>query len=75
MSVLVPPMSNVTMRSMLAVAAIATAAVTPEAGPDRIVSIGRARAVARPSTPPFDAVMKTVAVDAGLDQQRFEPAR
>ena len=62
MSPLVPPMSKVMMRGVPVAAASRLAAITPEAGPDSRVSTGRARAVARLSVPPFEAVMNTGAV-------------
>jgi hypothetical protein len=38
-------------------AAARVAATTPDAGPDKIVSIGRSRAVLILNEPPFEAVM------------------
>jgi len=57
MSALVPPMSNVIRFSNGVCPAATDAATTPDAGPDRIVSIGRCRAVSMLSVPPLLLVM------------------
>ena len=56
MSALVPPMSSDSAAGTASRRQIRAAAVAPEAGPDRTVSIGRAVALARLSMPPEDDV-------------------
>ena len=59
MSALVPPISTVIRLRSDVCLATADAATTPEAGPDRMVSIGRWRAVSMLSVPPLLLVMYT----------------